>query len=170
MIGTKTVVLIDEKDNVIGYKDRLEVHKNPVPLHRAISVVIFNSAKDSILLQKRSDKKPTWPLFWSNACCSHPRKGESYSDAAERRLTEELGFTVKLKEIARIIYEARMDEIWGEHELDVVFTGIYEGEVKANPDEVEDFKWMKITDVKHDIKENPQKYTPWFRLHILKML
>jgi isopentenyl-diphosphate delta-isomerase len=66
------VVLVDKNDKVVGYKDKLEAHKNPVPLHRAVSVLIFNSGKDKVLIQKRSKNKPTWPLYWSNTVCTHP--------------------------------------------------------------------------------------------------
>ena len=66
------VVLIDKSDNVIGYKEKFAAHKNPVPLHRAISVVIFSPDRKKMLIQKRAETKPTWPLFWSNTVCSLP--------------------------------------------------------------------------------------------------
>lgn len=40
-------------------------------LHRAFSVFLFNS-KNQLLLQQRSHKKITFPLCWTNTCCSHP--------------------------------------------------------------------------------------------------
>src|SRR3989337_638495 len=81
------VILVDNKDKILGFKEKFAAHKNPVPLHRAISVVIYDN-KGRMLLQKRSENKPTWPLFWSNACCTHPLKGETYKKAAKRRLKE----------------------------------------------------------------------------------
>ena len=164
------IVLVDEKDKVIGYKEKFAAHKNPVPLHRAISVVIFSPDRKRMLLQKRSTKKPTWPLFWSNAVCSHPYKDESYEDAADRRLKEEMGFTTPLKELYRFIYQAEMDEIWGEHELDVVFEGVYDGTINLNPNEAADFKWITTEDLKEDIKIKPNIYTPWFKMILKKVL
>lgn len=163
------VVLIDENDKVLGYKDKIEVHKNPIPLHRAISIVIYSPDRTKILLQKRSKKKPTWPLFWSNAVCSHPYDGESYLDAAKRRLMEEMGFSTKLKELFRLQYEAQMDIIWGEHELDVVFEGMYEGKIIPNHGEVADYKWMAINELKKDLSKNPDIYTPWFKIIVSKL-
>lgn len=163
------VVLVDDNDNVIGEKEKFEVHKNPVPLHRAISVVIFDQKREKMLLQKRAKDKPTWPLFWSNATCTHPYPDEGYQDAAQRRLEEEMGFRVPLKEIFRFIYKAEYDKTWGEHEYDVVFEGIYNGELKPDPKEVADYKWIGLKDLKSDIKLNPSHYTPWFKT-ILKKL
>lgn len=157
------VVLVDKNDKVVGYKEKKRAHKNPVPLHRAISVVIFDKEGKRLLLQKRARNKLTWPLFWTNPCCTHPFKGESYKAAAERRLMEEMGISTSLKEAFRFIYKARYDKTWGEHELDVVFLGYYSGEIDPNPEEVADFKWMEIKAVAIDVKKNPGIYTPWFK-------
>ena len=48
------------------------------------------------MLQQRSAEKPLWPGYWSNTCCSHPRRGESYGVATQRRLHEELGIETPL--------------------------------------------------------------------------
>jgi isopentenyl-diphosphate Delta-isomerase len=169
IIDRSKVVLVDENDNVIGLKEKFATHKNPVPLHRAISIVIYSPDRKSMLLQKRSTKKPTWPLYWSNTVCSHPYPEESYADAAKRRLVEEMGFTTTLKELYRMIYDAIMDEKWGEHELDVVFEGVYDGPVNPNPDEAADFKWLTIEELKKDLVANPGIYTPWFKMMVKKM-
>jgi isopentenyl-diphosphate delta-isomerase len=164
------VVLVDEKDNVVGLKEKFACHKIPVPLHRAISIVIFNKDKSQMLITKRAKCKPTWPDFWSNAVCSHPRPDETYQKAAERRLVEELGFTTELKEAFSFAYDAKMDnKVWGERELDHVFTGVYEGLIKPDPNEASDYEWIKIGDLKRDIKTNPKKYTPWFKIIVKKL-
>ncbi len=163
------VVLVDKKDRIKGYKEKYAAHRNPIPLHRAISVVILSKDKKKMLLQKRPALKPTWPLFWSNTCCTHPFKDESYKDAAQRRLKEEMGFRVPLTEKFKFIYEAKYDDTWGEHELDAVFIGYFDGEIKPNPDEVVDYKWMEIGKLIKDIEKNPDIYSPWFKI-ILKKL
>jgi isopentenyl-diphosphate delta-isomerase len=38
--------------------------------------------------------------------------------------------------------------------------------VKPNPHEVSDWKWMKIDDMKKELKDNPDLYTPWFHLSL----
>ncbi len=159
------VVLVDKKDNVLGFKEKFAAHKIPVPLHRAISIVIFNNRRDQMLITKRAASKPTWPYSWTNAVCSHPYPEETYQEAAERRLYEELGFKTPLKEILKFSYEAEMDnKVWGEHELDHVFTGKYEGPIRPDPDEVAGYEWIGIEDLKKDLKVNNKKYSPWFKI------
>lgn len=164
------VVLVDKNDNEIGLKEKFAAHKIPVPLHRAVSIVIYSPDKSKMLITERNGTKPTWPLFWSNAVCAHPFKGESYQAAADRRLFEELGFRTRLKEVFHFIYSAEMDKkLWGEHELDHVFKGTYGGTVKPNPEEIEEFKWVEVANLKKDMAKNPKKYTPWFKIILKKI-
>jgi isopentenyl-diphosphate delta-isomerase len=164
------VVLVDKNDKVLGLKEKFDTHKIPVELHRAISIVLFSKDKSQILLTKRSSKKFTWPHFWTNAVCSHPYPGESYKTAATRRLKEELGISTSLKEVGRFVYKADMDNgIWGEHEYDAVFVGSYEGDIRPNSDEVAGYEWIKITDFKKDLRNNPSKYSPWFKIIVKKL-
>ncbi len=164
------VVLVDKNDNVLGFKEKLATHKIPVPLHRAISIVIFNNNKSEMLITKRAKVKPTWGGFWTNTVCSHPYPGETYQKAAERRLYEELGFKTKLKKVFSFIYGAKMDNnVWGEHELDHVFVGKYKGPVCPNPVEVAGYEWVRMIDLKKDLKKNPKKYTPWFKVILQKL-
>lgn len=157
------VVLVTAKDEVLGTLEKLAAHKNPVPLHRAISIVIFDPTQTKILLQKRTADKPTWPLYWSNTCCTHPFPEETYHAAATRRLQEEMGFSTELTETLRFTYAAHYDEVWGEHELDVVFVGQYGGEVQPDPTEVADYKWVTLTDIQIEMEQG-NSYSPWWRI------
>jgi isopentenyl-diphosphate delta-isomerase len=164
------IVLVDEKDRVLGLKEKLSAHKIPVPLHRAISIVIFNKDKSKMLITQRAKGKPTWPLFWTNAVCSHPYPDETYQDAAKRRLTEELGISVPLKDVLNFIYSWNMDgSVWGENELDHTFVGEYDGEIDPDPNEVENYEWINISELMKDLKVHPEKYTPWFKIILDKM-
>ena len=89
------LIIVDEHDNVLGYKSKAEAHEGSGILHRAFSLFIFNDKRE-LLIQQRSQKKPLWPLYWSNSVCSHPRKGEDYKSAVNRRLQEELGISTPL--------------------------------------------------------------------------
>jgi isopentenyl-diphosphate delta-isomerase len=156
------VVLVDEKDNQIGLMPKMEAHEKAV-LHRAFSVFIFNE-KGELMLQQRAASKYHSPLLWTNTCCSHQRDGESNLEAGRRRLQEEMGFTTDLKEVFSFIYKAPFDNGLTEHELDHVMIGSFNDKPNINKEEVEDYKWMKLDDVKADIENNPSIYTAWFKI------
>lgn len=156
------VILVNEFDEQIGLMPKLEAHQKAI-LHRAFSVFILNE-NNEIMLQQRAHQKYHSPLLWTNTCCSHQRNGETNIEAGSRRLFEEMGFKVELKELFHFIYKAPFDNGLTEHELDHVMIGYFNGNPVINPDEVEDWKWMKIQDVKEDMVQNPEIYTVWFKI------
>lgn len=164
-----TLILVDKNDKEIGFAGKEECHLIPAKLHRAFSLFIFNSKKQ-MLLHKRSSTKKTWPGFWTNACCSHPRKGESLEVATHRRLKEELGFDCDLRYLFTFQYESKFDDKYGENEVDHVFLGLYDGSVKPNRDEVEDWEFVSVDELKKDIIKNPKKYTPWFKIALDRVI
>ena len=86
MFMEEKVVLVNEKDEILGLMEKMQAHENGI-LHRAFSVFLFNS-KGEMLLQKRAAEKYHSPNQWTNACCSHPRVDETYEQAAHLRIKE----------------------------------------------------------------------------------
>ena len=89
------VVHVNAHDEVLGFYPKMMVHEKAM-LHRAVSVLTFNS-KGDWLLQKRAKSKYHSGGLWTNTCCSHPYPNEDIKVAAERRLTEEMGMHLELK-------------------------------------------------------------------------
>ena len=156
------VILVDTHDNAIGTMDKMEAHHRGV-LHRAFSVLLFNS-DGKILLQKRSGTKYHSAGLWTNTCCSHPRPGEKIEDAARRRLMEEMGIEAQTEFVYKFIYRTQLEDTLIEHEYDYVFIGIFDGEPLINKAEVEDWKYADMNWVRQDIIDNPENYTYWFKL------
>lgn len=156
------VVLVNEKDEQVGLMPKLEAHEKAV-LHRAFSVFVFNDAGE-LMMQQRALSKYHSPGLWTNTCCSHQRDGESNIEAGKRRLEEEMGFQVPLKEVTWFIYKAPFDNGLTEHELDHIMVGQFNGEAQINQDEVAAWKWMPLEAVKQDIENKPELYTAWFKI------
>lgn len=155
------VILVDESDHQIGVMEKMQAHREGV-LHRAFSILIYNS-KGEMLLQQRAGNKYHSGGLWSNACCSHPKPGEEVLEAAQRRLKEEINLQCDLEIIGHFIYHHQFEKNLFEHEYDYVLKGICNDEPELNPDEVKAFKWITIKDVKEDVKTYPDKYTFWFK-------
>lgn len=158
----ENVILVNENDEPIGLMPKMEAHKKAL-LHRAFSVFIFNK-KNELMLQQRALDKYHSPGLWTNTCCSHQREGETNIQAGRRRLKEEMGFVVELQESISFIYKAPFDNGLTEHEYDHIVIGKYDGYPKINPEEVADWKWMSLEDIKNDMDKNPQLYTEWFKI------
>ena len=154
------VILVDEEDRKIGLMEKIEAHEKAL-LHRAFSVFVFNK-NGELMLQQRAKHKYHSPGLWTNTCCSHQRDGESNIEAGRRRLLEEMGFVTELQESTSFIYKAPFDNGLTEHEFDHILIGYFDGEPQLNPEEVSDWKWMPMSDIKEDMKSNPENYTAWF--------
>ena len=156
------VILVDEHDHVVGSMDKLEAHQKGV-LHRAFSILIFNS-KGEMLLQKRSQSKYHSGGLWTNACCSHPAPQENMIDATKKRLKHEMGIDLQPEFAYKFIYKSKLDKDLTEYELDHVFTGIFDGTPDINNNEVEDWKFINLNTLRRDMDAHPDDYTVWFKL------
>ncbi len=161
------VILVDEQDREVGEAEKMQTHKLGL-LHRAFSVLIYNT-KGEMLLQQRAATKYHSAGLWSNACCGHPRPGEKIEDAARRRLKEELGFNCSLKFSFKFIYKAYFENSLKEHELDHVFTGIYDSEVLPDKNEVQAYRWVTMENLKNEIIENHSSFSVWFQKIIAEL-
>lgn len=160
------VILVNRQDRKIGEMDKVEAHRGEGRLHRAISVFLFNT-KGDLLIQQRSEKKMTCGLQWANTCCGNVRPGETYMQCAHRRLQEELGIVgVKLSKITKFSYSARCSDEFSENEIDTVFTGVYDGELVENPDEVHATRWIAQKDFIHELERDVKKkvFVPWINI------
>lgn len=156
------VILVDQQDQEIGFMEKILAHKTG-SLHRAISVLIFNS-KGEMLLQQRSASKYHSPLLWTNACCSHPRKNETTIHAAERRLKEEMGLECALESKWSFIYHTPLENGLIEHEYDHVFIGYSDQLPVLNPEEANSYCYKTIIQLKEEINKSPEKFTVWFKI------
>ncbi|MBN2424989.1 MAG: isopentenyl-diphosphate Delta-isomerase [Calditrichaceae bacterium] len=157
------LILVDSDDNVLGYEDKNRCHDGGGILHRAFSIFIFNS-KNELLLQKRSASKRLWGNYWSNTCCSHPRKGESYETATVRRLKEEIGLSAKMIYLYKFQYQAGFGAEGSENELCSVYIGKTDRSPQINPTEIDDWKYISRDNLNKALEENPGEFTPWFKM------
>jgi len=164
------VILVDENDRPVGTAPKLDAHLNGGALHRAFSIFIFNSA-GRILLQRRAAGKYHFGGLWTNACCSHPRKGQTLEQSAHARLRHEFGFDAPLKELFSFVYRAE-DPASGltEHEFDHVFVGRFDGTPAPNPEEIGGWEWVDRSRLLRDVSEHPERFTPWFRIVLERVL
>lgn len=156
------VILVNESDEAIGTMDKLEAHLKGA-LHRAFSILLFNS-RGEVLLQKRSWKKYHSPGLWTNTCCSHPGPGETLETATTRKLAQEMGITADIDFAYKFTYKVNLENGLIEHECDHVFVGKFEGVPIINLEEVEDWRFAPIDQLRKDVLATPGLYTQWFRL------
>jgi isopentenyl-diphosphate delta-isomerase len=157
------LIRVDAADVPIGYGSKAACHDGEGLLHRAFSVFVF-APDGALLLQQRSALKRLWPMWWSNSCCSHPRRGEALEAAVVRRTREELAVQLPLTHTHAFEYHARYGEAGSEHELCHVYVGCTDAPVVVNANEVAATRWMLPEALDAALADADAPYTPWLRL------
>ena len=157
------LILVDEDDREIGFIDKASAHVGQGVLHRAFSLFVFNP-QGELLLQQRAPGKRLWPGFWSNTCCSHPRRGETLDKAIHRRLDEELGLQCPLQYLFKFEYQAQFDAEGAEHELCWVYAGRSADMPTVNVNEISALRYISPDALDAEIATRPQTFTPWFKI------
>ncbi|MET8249748.1 isopentenyl-diphosphate Delta-isomerase [Micromonospora sp. NPDC005197] len=158
------VELVDDRGQPCGDTTVAAAHQPPGQLHRAFSVLLIDP-DGQVLLQRRAAVKTRFPLRWANSCCGHPRPGESLTEAANRRLKEELGTgPVELTEVGVYVYYAE-DPTSGrvEFEYDHVLRGEFlpAAPLRPDPDEVAELRWADPAALEAELDRDPRSYAPW---------
>ena len=172
-------IVVDDNDQIIGQESKVNCHLNEGKLHRAFSVLLFDSS-NKLLIQQRADEKITFPSIWANSCCSHPlyQNGEhngieGAKRAAIRKLTQELGIkkgevrSEDLNFITKMHYKSRADEKWVEHEVDYIFVIKMDVQINPNTNEIQKTKYVdkkELDDLFKMSNNDDVKIGPWFRL------
>jgi isopentenyl-diphosphate delta-isomerase type 1 len=136
-IQDEQFIVVNEKDEVVGYRSRYECHHDKSLIHRAIDVVLFNK-EGKIAMQKRSKKKDLYPGYYCVTASGHVSKGESYEETAHRELKEEMGVmgVTLTKQGTFIVYNET------ETEMTTLFVGHYDGPFTFPKDEVESIRYF----------------------------
>ncbi len=135
--------------------------------HKAVSVFVIQSG--SILMQRRAMAKYHTPGLWANSCCTHPNWGEEPVACAMRRLREELGIGGLYPEFRhRLEYRADVGSGMIEHEeVDVFLAHVHRPiQVKINPDEVMETRWVDYHDLQAEVARHPERFTPWLKIYL----
>ena len=172
-------IIVDKNDNIIGKDTKINCHLGEGKLHRAFSILLFNT-ENKLLIQKRASEKITFPSIWANSCCSHPLYSNNEEEgiigakkAAKRKLSQELGIDTSLIElsdieyITKMHYRSRADKKWIEHEIDYIFVIKSDVNVNPNPNEIEETKYVDQNELQSlfDAADNKSlNIGPWFRL------
>lgn len=153
------LILVDTQDHIVGSCTKENTHRKPL-LHRAFSVFLIH--KNCMLLQKRHPEKYHSGGLWANACCSHPRIGESLEYAVQRRLQEELNTSVPVEELFSFLYFAKFSPELYEYELDHVFLGEISETPRFNPSEISAIRWISFEQLRQEMMINPEQFSVWF--------
>lgn len=164
------VVLVDDRDGVVGESGKADAHLGRGRLHRAIAVAVFDVA-GRVLLTRRSGHKPLWPGHWDATVASHPRPGEGYAAAARRRTGEELGIALDCAGVARFRYRTAYADVGVEHEVCGALFGVVDSRlpIAPEPGEIDRIDWVAPGDLALRMASGRLPLCPWLPMTLLAL-
>jgi 8-oxo-dGTP diphosphatase len=145
---------VDETNRPIEPAERKTVHTQGI-WHRTSHIYVINS-KGDVLVHLRSPLKDDKPNRWDTRFGGHVLAGSDYDSTAISELWEETGIKASLLDLIPI----RIDKYDGgtNREFPKSYMYIFEGnvdEIKLEPDEIVEVKWMSPEDIQMAIEEDP---------------
>jgi isopentenyldiphosphate isomerase len=157
--------LVDRDGNPAGTAPRGACHGNPGLIQAVVHLHLFDR-RGRFYLQKRAETKDRYPGRWDTSVGGHVAPGETPEQAIRREAWEELGIDlVDLDEAAafqRLEPYIYSDEV--ETEYVVPFRLVTTDLPRPNPEEVEEGAFFEVEDVRLRLQEEPEVFTPHFRV------
>lgn len=157
----KKIVFVDKNDNVIGAGSKEEAWEKGI-IHRIARIFLFNP-KGELLITKRADNLSSLPGKWDQSAAGHVDEGEDYATAAKRELAEEVGVkNVELTEREKFFTDETDETGKIKKRFSMIYTGVYDGEIKFNPEEVSTIRWILPDELSAWMNEHPEEFTVGF--------
>jgi isopentenyldiphosphate isomerase len=151
----------DRHGNAAGVWPRDVVHERGL-WHKSAQVFVFDAAA-RLLVQRRAAHKDLYAELWDYSVGEHLQPGETFQQGALRGLREELG--IEQAELVPLGSERYTEIVTDDHadrEIQQAFRCTYAGEVRLDPLEVDEVRYIDIDDLRGWLEDAPQQFTPWF--------
>ena len=122
------------------------VRGNPVPpdrYHLVVHICIFNS-KGQMLIQHRTDFKPTWSGMWDLSVGGSVTAGESSPVGAHREVLEEIGLHIDFSDISPAISVTFPD---GFDDYYIIRMDLDIDDLHYQAEEVQGAKWASMEEI-----------------------
>ena len=145
---------IREDDSIVGPVEREYAHSEGV-LHRS-GMIFLKRSDGMILIQHRSPSKRIFPNRYDSSCAFHVIYGETYEQAAEREMLEEVGISAALQLVGKFTHHDPP-----EHQVVAAFTCVSNEPVKIDDKESAGFEFLSKDKISELLVS--RLVTPWLR-------
>ena len=148
----KKIIVVDEKDNVLGTREREKITSEDI--YRVTALWIINKKGDILLAKRALDKKKD-PGMWGPAVAGTVDEGETYESNIIKETNEEIGLKnikIKVGPKTRIRVPHNHFTQWF-----ILVSDFDMKDIKIN-EEVAEIKWFKEEEFLRLVKEKPSKF------------
>ena len=151
-----TIDVVDELDRPIGTMPRKSALFSRHAFRTAHVFLVDESGQ--ILLQQLAANRSRHPGRWGSSVAAYVQSGESYVEAARRRLAEELGVRETApREAAKL---SMPDE--GARKFVTLFVASAPDSVTPDGEVIADLRWESAAGIEAWLQAEPESFTPTF--------
>lgn len=157
--------IVDENDKIIGEASKKDIYSKGLKYYRIVKGII-KASTGKILLPKRSKYKYVYPECYDISLSGHVDKGESYEEALQREMKEELGIeSAEYKEVCYLTPKQLNANYFIK-----LFIINYDGQIKVDKKEVESANFVEINQLYKMMEKKPEEFKNdfLFLLNVLK--
>lgn len=148
------VIIVDENDNIIAYKDRDSLKNEDI--WRVSALWLINS-KGEILMARRALNKIHNPGKWGPAAAGTVEEGETYDFNIIKEVEEEIGLkNLEFKKSLKIKTSTGKQSYFCQWYLAKIDKPIEEFKIQKS--EVAEIKWFSKEELKKKLQENPNEF------------
>ncbi len=152
------VDVVNEKDEIIGQELKSKKIEQGF-ISRVVAIFLIRSNRKLIVCKRADDKKDVAGLY-DLAVAGNVIQWESYEEAAQRELQEELNISCPLTLLKKFYQEVHNDD-----KTYKIFCGVFVGKtddiIQLNEELVES-KEMNFEEVEKELTEHKEDFCPWF--------
>jgi isopentenyldiphosphate isomerase len=143
------IAWVDEQDKLLGSLGRAQLREQGL-IGRGTYILLFNSAGE-LCVHRRTLSKAIYPGYWDVAAGGMVQADETYAESAARELEEELGVGgVPLQAHEQFFFDQPGNRLWC-----AVFSAVWDGPLKLQPEEVLEARFMAVDEVLRQTLQKP---------------
>ncbi len=151
--------MVDDQDRVVGTAPRGTVLDDGMNF-RTAHVLLFSADLRSLLLQRLASGRDRHAGRWGSSVAAYLQHGESYRQAAERRVQEELGIVPALEDLGTVPTRDRDS---------TKFVSVFSGEVgdrtvQGDGTHIDELRQWSLDEIDRTLADDPDAFTPTFRV------
>lgn len=156
--SSSLIDVVDERDRPIGTIERGKVLTEGAAF-RVSHVWLFSG--HILLLQQLGKHRQRHPLQWGSSAAAYLYSGEGYQSAASRRLREELGVELPLRQFGITkMQDAKSTKFVALH---LGYLPHPDQPEIREPEHIETLRYWAPRELERELKRNPETFTETFR-------